>query len=296
VPLPTWSANQSVTVDVSQAEHLTGYDAMDPDADHFQMAIDLVEDGNIDGAVASFRACARFSPSSESFLNLGMALLEPELTSMRQAAAEAEAVLAFEKALTLNPRDHEAKDQLILLREKQLMSLRAKVGKDADAMAKTEAETKAKMEADAKGKKETESERKKLLKGLFAHLREGGVVAFKRVQIITIERFGASHPTTTAPDFIQALIAHLRESSRGFSQKQLAAIEIFGASHGLGVGGDASSLRATEEEDKEDSIDDLPFSRQVHSHTPLLHHPPHPHTTPLHHHTTPPQPTPHTLN
>jgi hypothetical protein len=223
------SSGNNMTRHHNPGTHLIGYDAMDPDADHFRMAIDLIEDGNVDGAVASFRACARFSPSPESFLNLGMVLLEPELTSMRQAEAGAEAVLAFEKALSLNPRlsfHHEAKDQLTLLR--------SKVEREADAMAKKEAETKAKLEANAK---EAELERKKFLKALFAHLREGGVVAFKRVQILTIERFGASHPTTTAPDFIKALIAHLRMSSSAFSQNQLALIEIFGASHGMGNDG-----------------------------------------------------------
>jgi hypothetical protein len=149
---------------------ITSYDATDPDADHFEMAIDLAEDGNVDGALVSFRACARFSPSPEAHSNLGMALLEPELTSMSQPDAEAAAVLAFEKALELNPKHRQSKEQLKLLRP-PLISPR------------------------------------KFMQGLLAHLGESPL-DFSGEQLAAIEQFGAAYKEgatgDTAPPWLVA--------------------------------------------------------------------------------------------
>jgi hypothetical protein len=125
----TLSGFQSIEVTATPPAGSRGYDADSPDADHFEVAIEMAEEGNIDGALTSFRACVRFSPSPEAFSNLGMALLEPELTSkekfpelntfelsLGKALLETEAVLAFEKALELNPKHQQSKEQLLMLK------------------------------------------------------------------------------------------------------------------------------------------------------------------------------------
>ena len=64
------------------------YDITDPSADHAAVAIDLAEEGDMDGAVASFRAAAKFGPGvAENWFNLGTALEDPDFEGQTATTA-----------------------------------------------------------------------------------------------------------------------------------------------------------------------------------------------------------------
>jgi tetratricopeptide (TPR) repeat protein len=95
------------------------YDLEDPTVDHTAQAIELDESGDIEGAVQSFRAAAKFEDSSEAWANLGMILSEnleglAERESDEEQLTE-EAISCFNKAIQRNPSNWEAKEELLKL-------------------------------------------------------------------------------------------------------------------------------------------------------------------------------------
>jgi hypothetical protein len=95
------------------------YQLDDPAADHFEMAVQRDQDEDLLGAIASFRAEARFRPSSENFNNLGVALLElPEGTAEAQILEGQPKIASecFELALVLNPANEDAVANLKLVK------------------------------------------------------------------------------------------------------------------------------------------------------------------------------------
>ena len=93
----------------------------DPAADHLDMAYAALDDGDHEGAIASFRAATRFAPAkfaSETWFNLGVALTDVDARGKEKArAAEAreEAAAAFEQAAALDPKNQEARDEIARL-------------------------------------------------------------------------------------------------------------------------------------------------------------------------------------
>ena len=88
------------------------YSLDDPDADHRGHAIELDEAGDIAGAIASFRAMAKFHPTqSEHWNNLGIALKDEENPQMKRGLGAArvatlrEAAVAFKRAQIADPKN-----------------------------------------------------------------------------------------------------------------------------------------------------------------------------------------------
>jgi Flp pilus assembly protein TadD len=76
------------------------YDLEDPKADHYSKGIELDATGDIDGAVASFRAATRFTPNdTESWSSLGTAILA------KAKSLQTEADGYFQHALDLFPKN-----------------------------------------------------------------------------------------------------------------------------------------------------------------------------------------------
>jgi hypothetical protein len=80
---------------------VASYNVDDPGADHGSHAIELDANGDAVGAISSFRAEARFHPSSEAWFNVGVALL----TAPQDVATATEAASALKAALQLDPEN-----------------------------------------------------------------------------------------------------------------------------------------------------------------------------------------------
>jgi hypothetical protein len=106
------SGNTRTQAAVSAMGDAIAYHLGDPSADHFQMAVQRDEEGDLLGAISSFRAEARFRPSSEIFNNLGVALLElPNGTTEAETlegGQPATALECFELALDIDPANQDA--------------------------------------------------------------------------------------------------------------------------------------------------------------------------------------------
>ena len=97
------------------AAAIASYDVDDPSADHFTNAVEMDEAGDMANAILSFRSVTKFTPTSAAFNNLGTALIDEGNPQAATIAAKYQAVMAFEKALELDPRNTEAAGNLILL-------------------------------------------------------------------------------------------------------------------------------------------------------------------------------------
>jgi hypothetical protein len=90
------------------------YNLDDPNADHANEAISRDEDGDTEGAMASFRAAARFNPSeSEVWNNLGICLLDSGDQDVLPEAAD-----CFSTAMKLDPSNSWARDNLQVARDR----------------------------------------------------------------------------------------------------------------------------------------------------------------------------------
>jgi Flp pilus assembly protein TadD len=101
------------------------YSVDDPDADHHGHAVDMDEDGDIKGAIASFQALVKFEPQeSSNWHNLGTAIMSQlveghkyaKATPDQEANIVADAVKSFQQAVTLDPTNEEAVEALESLR------------------------------------------------------------------------------------------------------------------------------------------------------------------------------------
>merc|ERR1719230_1394364 len=89
-----------------------GYSPWDPDANHKAQAIAFDEDGDIAGAILSFRQAAIFAPTvSQNWNNLGIALVDEENPGAGPGA-DAEASVAFTRAVRVDPTNQWAKENL----------------------------------------------------------------------------------------------------------------------------------------------------------------------------------------
>ena len=95
----------------------------DATADHLDMAFVRLDGGDHEGAIESFRAATKFAPAkfdSETWFNLGVALLDEDARGKEQAAtpeARKEAAAAFTKAASLDPQNAEAVEELAKLKD-----------------------------------------------------------------------------------------------------------------------------------------------------------------------------------
>ena len=94
------------------------YSIDDQHADHTAQAIELDEAGDVEGAIASFRAATRFSPNEPAmWTNLGIAVSpDGELESSSAKAARRKACVCFFIALHINPafeQAHESLEELV---------------------------------------------------------------------------------------------------------------------------------------------------------------------------------------
>ena len=116
----------------------TAYDLSDPTADHTEHAIARDEAGDMAGAVASFRAAAKFAPEdSEHWLNLATALGDESFSARGEATSKTERVRALRRALAIDSQLDEAREQLRELKEREVDSSEAQnsmvVGVDSTA-------------------------------------------------------------------------------------------------------------------------------------------------------------------
>ena len=89
-----------------------GYSLWDLDVDHKAQAIAFDEEGDIAGAILSFRQAAVFAPSvSQNWNNLGIALVDEENPGAGPGA-DAEASVAFNRAVRAQPTNQWAKENL----------------------------------------------------------------------------------------------------------------------------------------------------------------------------------------
>jgi hypothetical protein len=85
----------------------TSYDINDPQEDHSTHAMELDEEGDIKGAIASFKAASRFQPSqSYTWNNLGTALADEGNPSRNEDLKQARR--SFRKAVEADPDNEDA--------------------------------------------------------------------------------------------------------------------------------------------------------------------------------------------
>lgn len=90
----------------------------DPKADHTEMAYEKLDREDHEGAIDSFRAATKFMPgklASSTWFNLGVALTDADARGeARATAADArkEAAAAFKQAVSLDPKNEEALEEL----------------------------------------------------------------------------------------------------------------------------------------------------------------------------------------
>jgi tetratricopeptide (TPR) repeat protein len=123
------------------------YDPLDPSADHKAHAIELDEAGDLEGAIRSFRQAATFAPGvTDHWNNLGIALMDEE-NPRKGYGANAEAAVAFNRAVRAAPTNQWAKDNL----QDAAVDLLREAGLMAGSVAAAKAAAKAAVEVDASG-------------------------------------------------------------------------------------------------------------------------------------------------
>jgi len=105
--MPRWLLAAQLVLAALLAPALS-YDVADPTADHTAHAIEMDEAGNFDACVASFKAAAKFTPSSEAWNNIGVALTDEANPRATDADVIQEAAAAFEEAIKLDPKNDDA--------------------------------------------------------------------------------------------------------------------------------------------------------------------------------------------
>ena len=103
-------AARRVLLVVLMAIIATSYDINDPQEDHSTHAMELDEEGDIKGAIASFKAASRFQPSqSYTWNNLGTALADEGNPSRNEDLKQARR--SFRKAVEADPDNEEKKEK-----------------------------------------------------------------------------------------------------------------------------------------------------------------------------------------
>ena len=91
------------------------YSSTDPTADHLEAGVDAASEGRLDDAIASFRSAAKYADSSEAWFNLGLALMDKAIEDETDTMLKEEGITCFKTALTKNPDNEEAREELTQL-------------------------------------------------------------------------------------------------------------------------------------------------------------------------------------